>query len=120
MRVVLTDLSVTGRLGTLCSASLQQPVPVFAGARLRLYAPRRASVEAALDDAGGWNIAWHRYNAARDGIFFATSRWTHLEPRQFFGIAFWIGFSINKIAVELWLRARGRQSQRERWLCIRR
>ena len=43
------------------------------------------------------------------GIFFATSRLTHLEPRQFFGIAFWIGFSINTIAVELWLHAKGRQ-----------
>ena len=39
------------------------------------------------------------------GIFFATSHWTHLEPRQFFGIAFWIGFSINTIAVELWLHS---------------
>ncbi len=39
------------------------------------------------------------------GIFFATSRSTHLEPRQFFGIAFWIGFSINTIIVELWLRS---------------
>ncbi len=48
------------------------------------------------------------------GIFFASSRWTHLEPRQFFGIAFWIGFSINTIAVELWLHSRGRQSQMER------
>jgi hypothetical protein len=48
------------------------------------------------------------------GIFFATSRWTHLEPKQFFGIAFWIGFSINTIAVELWLNSRGRQSQTER------
>jgi len=48
------------------------------------------------------------------GIFFATSRLTHLEPRQFFGIAFWIGFSINTIAVELWLHSRGRQSQTER------
>jgi hypothetical protein len=48
------------------------------------------------------------------GIFFATSRWTHLEPSQFFGIAFWIGFSINTIAVELWLHSRGRQSQAER------
>jgi hypothetical protein len=48
------------------------------------------------------------------GIFFATSRWTHLEPRQFFGIAFWIGFSINTIAVELWLRSRERQSQMQR------
>jgi hypothetical protein len=42
------------------------------------------------------------------GIFFATSRWTHLEPRQFFGVAFWIGFSINAIIVEVWLRS-GRQ-----------
>jgi hypothetical protein len=41
------------------------------------------------------------------GMFFATSRLTHLEPGQFFGIAFWIGFSINTIAVELWLRSRG-------------
>jgi hypothetical protein len=38
------------------------------------------------------------------GVFFATSRLTHLEPRQFFGIAFWIGFSINTIAGEFWLR----------------
>jgi hypothetical protein len=45
------------------------------------------------------------------GIFFATSRLTHLEPRQFFGIAFWIGFSINTLAVELWLHAKGRQSR---------
>jgi hypothetical protein len=48
------------------------------------------------------------------GIFFATGRLTHLEPRQFFGIAFWIGFSINTIAVELWLHARGRQSRMDR------
>jgi hypothetical protein len=44
------------------------------------------------------------------GIFFATSRLTHLEPRQFFGVAFWIGFSINAIAVEAWLRSRGSHS----------
>jgi hypothetical protein len=48
------------------------------------------------------------------GVFFATSQWTHLEPRQFFGLAFWIGFSINTIAVELWLYFRGRQSRAER------
>jgi hypothetical protein len=40
------------------------------------------------------------------GIFFATSRLTHFEPRQFFGWAFWIGFSINTLVVEWWLRAR--------------
>jgi hypothetical protein len=48
------------------------------------------------------------------GAFFATSQQTHLEPSQFFGIAFWIGFSINSIAVELWLRSRRSQSQAER------
>ena len=46
------------------------------------------------------------------GIFFATSRLTHLEPKQFFGIAFWIGFSINTLVVELWFRARDRQAGR--------
>jgi hypothetical protein len=40
------------------------------------------------------------------GIFFATSRLTHLQPWQFFGWAFWIGFSTNTLAVELWLRFR--------------
>jgi len=40
------------------------------------------------------------------GVFFATSPLTHLAPSQFFGIAFWIGFSINALAIELWLRSR--------------
>jgi hypothetical protein len=39
------------------------------------------------------------------GVFFATSQLTHLAPSQFFGIAFWIGFSINTLAIELWLRS---------------
>ena len=39
------------------------------------------------------------------GFFFATSRLTHLSPNQFFGIAFWIGFSINTLAIEFWLRS---------------
>jgi hypothetical protein len=38
------------------------------------------------------------------GVFFATSGLTRLAPSQFFGIAFWIGFSINAIAIELYLR----------------
>ena len=42
------------------------------------------------------------------GVFFATSPLTHLSPQQFFGIAFWIGFSINAVVVELWLRSRRR------------
>jgi uncharacterized membrane protein len=40
------------------------------------------------------------------GIFFATSRLTHLQPHQFFGIAFWIGFTLNWIAGELYIRTR--------------
>lgn len=48
------------------------------------------------------------------GIFFATSTLTHLRPQQFFGIAFWIGFSINTIAIELWLRSRNSPFQAER------
>ncbi|HTY82681.1 MAG TPA: DUF2306 domain-containing protein [Silvibacterium sp.] len=45
------------------------------------------------------------------GVFFATSTLTHLTPQQFFGIAFWIGFSINTLAFEFWIRSRGRQTQ---------
>jgi hypothetical protein len=33
------------------------------------------------------------------GVFFATRRLTHLSVSQFFGIAFWIGFSINTAVV---------------------
>jgi hypothetical protein len=44
------------------------------------------------------------------GVFFATSRVTHLTPQQFFGIAFWIGWSINTLAMELWLRTQGRRA----------
>ncbi len=42
------------------------------------------------------------------GVFFATSGRTHLGPNQFFGIAFWIGFSINVVVIELWLHSRRR------------
>jgi hypothetical protein len=38
------------------------------------------------------------------GVFFATARLTHLQPRQFFGIAFWIGFGITYLAGEWYLR----------------
>lgn len=44
------------------------------------------------------------------GVFFATARLTHLTTSQFFGIAFWIGFSINTIVIELWLRFAARGS----------
>jgi uncharacterized membrane protein YsdA (DUF1294 family) len=45
------------------------------------------------------------------GVFFATSALTHLTPHQFFGIAFWIGFSINLLIFELWIRSRSRLHQ---------
>jgi len=45
------------------------------------------------------------------GVFFATSRLTHLTPQQFFGIAFWIGFSINVLIFEIWVRSRSRLIQ---------
>jgi hypothetical protein len=38
------------------------------------------------------------------GIFFATQRLTHLQPEQFFGTAFWIGFTTTYIAGEAYLR----------------
>ena len=38
-------------------------------------------------------------------VFFATERITHLQPQQFFGTAFWIGFTITYIAGEAWLRS---------------
>jgi uncharacterized membrane protein len=40
------------------------------------------------------------------GIFFATARLTQLRPQQFFGIAFWIGFTITWIAGEIYIRTR--------------
>jgi hypothetical protein len=46
------------------------------------------------------------------GVFFATSAATHLLPRQFFGMAFWIGFSINVLVFELWTRSVARRLSR--------
>ncbi|UWZ83549.1 DUF2306 domain-containing protein [Occallatibacter riparius] len=40
------------------------------------------------------------------GMFFATSRLTHWQPAQFFGYAFWIGFSINVVLIEVYVRRR--------------
>jgi hypothetical protein len=37
------------------------------------------------------------------GEFFATSPLTGLTPREFFGIAFWIGFVLHLIAAEAWI-----------------
>ena len=38
------------------------------------------------------------------GVFFATSGLTHLTPREFFGTAFWIGFTLHLIAAESWIQ----------------
>ena len=47
------------------------------------------------------------------GVFFATSARTHLRIDQFFGIAFWVGFSINVLIFEVWIRARDRRLMNE-------
>jgi uncharacterized membrane protein len=38
------------------------------------------------------------------GIFFATSTLTGMTPHDFFGIAFWIGFSLTWFVGEMWIR----------------
>src|SRR5258708_14818446 len=38
------------------------------------------------------------------GVFFATSSLTGLSPRQFFGVAFWIGFTSTTLAPEWYVR----------------
>jgi uncharacterized membrane protein len=37
------------------------------------------------------------------GVFFATSRLTHLTPHDFFGTAFWLGFTIQLMVAEVWI-----------------
>jgi uncharacterized membrane protein len=37
------------------------------------------------------------------GVFFATSRLTHLTPHDFFGTAFWLGFTIQFMVAEIWI-----------------
>lgn len=37
------------------------------------------------------------------GAFFATQRATGLTPAEFFGIAFWLGFTMHLIAAEAWI-----------------
>ena len=39
------------------------------------------------------------------GMFFAVSRFTGLTPHDFFGTAFWIGFTVQLIAAEAWIHA---------------
>jgi hypothetical protein len=39
------------------------------------------------------------------GVFFATQSITHLQPQQFFGTAFWIGFTSTYVAGEAYLRS---------------
>lgn len=39
------------------------------------------------------------------GIFFATRRFSHLTPYEFFGTAFWLGFVLQLIAAEAWIHA---------------
>lgn len=47
------------------------------------------------------------------GAFFATSRLTGLTPHDFFGVAFWIGFTLTYAFAEVWI-AMVAVSRRER------
>lgn len=44
------------------------------------------------------------------GFFFATSRLTHLTPHEFFGTAFWLGFTLQLVAAEAWIHATAQAS----------
>jgi uncharacterized membrane protein len=37
------------------------------------------------------------------GVFFATRSLSHLTPYEFFGTAFWLGFTMHLIAAEVWI-----------------
>ena len=37
------------------------------------------------------------------GVFFATRSVTHLTRAEFFGVAFWLAFTIHLIAAEAWI-----------------
>jgi hypothetical protein len=37
------------------------------------------------------------------GAFFAAQSLTHLKPDEFFGIAFWLGFTTHLVAAEVWI-----------------
>ncbi|HEY1471390.1 MAG TPA: DUF2306 domain-containing protein [Candidatus Acidoferrum sp.] len=47
------------------------------------------------------------------GIFFATSRISGLTPHEFFGTAFWIGFTVQLMAAEAWIHATQAQRKME-------
>jgi hypothetical protein len=72
---------------------------------------------------GFWNIRRHRVTAHREwmirafgvslgvattrpivGVFFAARR---LTPQEFFGIAFWLGFTLTLLGAELWVHYTG-------------
>jgi len=38
------------------------------------------------------------------GVFFATSRLTGLTPHDFFGVGFWLGFTLTLATAEAWIR----------------
>ncbi len=57
------------------------------------------------------------------GVFFATAKLSHLTPHDFFGTAFWLGFTIQLIAAEAWInytRARSRPAMPLRHADVRR
>ena len=52
------------------------------------------------------------------GIFFATARISGLTPHEFFGTAFWIGFTTHLIVAESWIRTHP-QSEQSQQMTVR-
>ena len=71
-------------------------------ARPVVHPPWQPGAASGVDDPRQRDRFRNRNRAADHGVFFATSRLTHLTPHDFFGTAFWIGFTINLIAAEAW------------------
>lgn len=77
----------------------------FLAARERRFAAQREWMMRAF--AIGLAVAFIRPIV---GVFFATSSLTGLTPHDFFGTAFWLGFTIQSFAAEVWINITRRQA----------
>ncbi|MGI8741139.1 MAG: DUF2306 domain-containing protein [Bryobacteraceae bacterium] len=87
---VATTLFALLFLFSLCKAYIH--------ARRREFAPHREWMIRAF--AIGLAVATIRPII---GVFFATSHLTGLTPHEFFGTGFWLGFTLQTIAAEVWI-----------------
>lgn len=102
--LIMSPQMAIGGVNEMAATMLFALIFLFALVRAFLYIRRR-------------NVALHREWMIRAfaiglavatirpimGVFFATSRLTHLTPHEFFGTAFWLGFTIQTIVAEVWI-----------------